>query len=146
MKIIASVLLVIFHLSLSAQGDSDPRQKMHQQLSELKGQVNVKALSINDYESVRRIRKIYDHLNLDSALYYVSLELELSEKKEDPDLIAKARFSKANLHWRLQQPAEAYELLSRNLANKKVISDSVLAWTLFKLAKVEIQRQKPAES
>jgi anti-sigma regulatory factor (Ser/Thr protein kinase) len=144
MKKSVLVLLMLLPLILIAQKKSVDSRK--QELIELKGEIDLKKLPASDFEKVRAIRKIYDYLDLDSALYYSSFEVKLARKSESPNILAIAKLAKATLLWKLQQPDLAHELLLENIANKEVISDTVFAITLFRIAKVEVQKQMPAES
>lgn len=144
MKKSVLVLLLLLPLMLIAQKESVDSRK--QELIDLKDKIDLKNLPASDFEKVRAIRKIYDYLDLDSALYYSSFEVKLARKSESPNVLAIAKLAKATLLWKLQQPDFAHELLLENIANKEVISDTVFAMTLFRIAKVEVQKQMPAES
>ncbi len=146
MKKSVLVLLMLLPSLLIAQKNGIDQSKQEQDLVDLKRELDLKKLLQDDFEKVQAIRRIYDYLDLDSALYYSSFEVKLARESENPNTLAVAKLAKATLLWKLQQPDLAHELLLENIANKGVISDTVFAMTLFRIAKVEVQKQMPAES
>lgn len=149
MKNTLFLLLILLPTLLNAQKSAPTFQSPQDKdraLRELKSQINLKRLSAKDRNIIKSIKEMYAQFDLDSALYYSGIELKLSIKTEDWNLIAESKLSKAKLLWKLQQPEEANQLLLENISNKKKISDSILAASYFQMAKVEMQKQRPSES
>ncbi|MCJ8292652.1 MAG: histidine kinase [Crocinitomicaceae bacterium] len=143
---LALVLLTLFPSVLIAQTKGGNLDEQKQELKKLKAEINLHEVSTKDLKTVQAICKIYHNLDLDSSLHYASIEVQLAKKMENPNVLATARLVKATLLWKLQKPELAHRLLLKNIENKGIISDTIFANTLFRIAKVEIQKQMPAES
>lgn len=146
MKKALFLLLFLFPTLLLAQQSGQDLEQNEQRLKDLKGRINLKSLSLKDRKHIIQIIEIYKKLDLDSALHYAELELKLAKKTENPDIISYSKLENAGLLYKLQKPDQAQKLLLENISNRTKISDYILAATYFRIAKVGIQQQRPAES
>lgn len=145
MNKITITYLFLFPLFLLAQ----PKQRNHElrsQIHTLKQQIDPDHLSTHQLQKIIRLRSLYGRVDLDSAIYYVDIEIRLATRMKEIETVANARLIKSGFLWRMQKPEDANDLLMQNVNHQNRISDTTMARTFFKLAQVQIQRKKPSES
>ena len=145
-KTLFILLSILPSLLIAQNGDPNVQNSPEKKVRELKSQVRLNSLSVKDRSKIISIKEIYKQFDLDSALYYSGLELKLSIKTKNSNLIAESRLDRSKLFWQLQQPEQASQLLLENISNRKKISDSIVAACYFQIAQVEMQKLRPSES
>lgn len=133
---------IVSATGIANDGQNNPLKE----IENLRKEVLKNGLSTEDINEVTKIRVLFERLNLDSAYYYSNIELRLAQQTENPNIIANTRLAKATILSKLQQSDIAYDLLEENLNARRLINDTILAQSLFRIAKVEIQKQLPIES
>ncbi|MFK7787759.1 MAG: histidine kinase [Crocinitomicaceae bacterium] len=145
MKTTVIILLTLFPFIYFAQSNTS-EDTNEQRIERLKNELNLKKPSANDLETILEIRRYFDRVNLDSALYYASIALDIADKIEDPGILASMKLSKSVLLRKLQRIDEAKQLLIENVNNKKLIPDTLIAQSYLTLARTEIHPETLAES
>lgn len=141
MKKVACVLFVLISTLLYSQNVETDHLP-----DSLKAEIKKDGIRTDDLANISKLQRIYKTTNTDSALYYSDMEIAMALQTKDQNAIATARLEKASLLWSLIDPIPAQELLSKNIGNKHLISDTLLAQTYMMLAKVEIQLKMPDRS